>query len=358
MTNTVPDRAFTLHESPIINSASHRLSQTPIELPTTYTRAVAQKSQPAAASTHRHSRSASSNTINSNYFAAPRTGLAERQPASTPTSIPSTSSRPSQSSINMQRQGTTGSNSNVSLPRRSTSGRSIATNSPSSYVALMRKQKATVWCDRAQAIDSRVAAQQKAAKQRAVLEVVGTNSQRTSTITSGGMVGKIRHGGAAKAPLYTAPNTIGANVPPRLLAFDLQDEEEQEGRVLGDNNMVHARTGSGKSSIKSGIYRSGYPRAHHSSPEGGSPAHEGIPEAGETPHAEQQKENYFDVTRKSSDEEDSFGELRDMAGPNSKQHALDTNAKEEDLRRRGSVDERTTTMTSKQRLFITNPDRD
>lgn len=357
MTNTV-DRAFAIHDSPLISSTPNRHSQVPVELPTTYTRAVAQKSQPAAANTHRHSRSASSNTINSNPYTAPLRTQAERQ-SFIAASNPSTSSRPSQNSANMQRQGTTGSTSNASLPRRSTSGRSVATNSPSSYVTLMRKQKATVWCDRAQSIDARVVAQQKAAKQRAVLEVVGTNSQRTSTITSGSMVGKIRHGGVAKAPHYTAPNTIGAAVPPRLLAFDMQGEEEQEGRVLGDNNMAaHARSGSGKSSINSGQYRSGYPRAHGTSPEGGSPAHEGIPEAGETPHVEQLKENYFSVSRKSSDEEDSFGELGDMKGPNSKQQALDSKANEEDLRRRGSVDERTTTMTSKQRLFITNPDRD
>lgn len=31
-------------------------------------------------------------------------------------------------------------------------------------------------------------------------------------------------------------------------------------------------------------------------------------------------------------------------------------ATEEDLRRRGSVDERTTTMRSTQRLFVANPD--
>ena len=174
------------------------------------------------------------------------------------------------------------------------------------------------------------------------------------------MVGKIRHGGVAKAPHFTAPNTIGAGVPTRLLAFDMLGEEETEGRVLGDNSMVHARTGSGKSSIGSQKYRSGYPRAGPSPPEGGSPAHEGIPEAGETPGPDQPKANYFDTPKQSagSDSEESFGELKEMAGPNSKLQALDQKAKEEDLRRRGSVDERTTSMTSKQRLFITNPDNE
>lgn len=221
----------------------------------------------------------------------------------------------------------------------------------------MRKQKATVWCERAQSIDETMAKQQKAAKVRALHEVVGHNSNRTSTLSSGGVVGKIRHGGVPKAQPYTSPNMSGVNVPTRLLAFDMQGEDEPEGRVLGDNSMVHARTGSGNSSINSGKYRSGYPRAHPSPPEGGSPAHEGIPEAGETPGPDPSKAQYFDMHKKStgSDSEESFGELRDMAGPSSKQHALDQKLKEEDLRRRGSVDERTTTMTSKQRLFVANP---
>lgn len=242
----------------------------------------------------------------------------------------------------------------------------------------MRKQKATVWCDRSQSIDARVAAEQKRAKQRALNEVSGNNA-RTSTLSSG-VVGKIRHGGVPKAQQYTSPNLSGVNVPTRLLAYDMQGEDEPEGRVLGDNSMVHARTGSGKSSINSGKYRSGYPRTHTSPPETGSPRNEGIPEAGETPSASTQQD-YFEkkaatstassmnagntvkpatrpdfIEKKSSDSEESFGELKDMTGPSSKLHAMDLKAKEEDLRRRGSVDERTTTMRSTQRLFIANPD--
>lgn len=135
-------------------------------------------------------------------------------------------------------------------------------------------------------------------------------------------------------------------------------EDEVEGRIMGDNSMVHARTGSGKSSINSGKYRSGYPRAHQSPPEGSSPAHEGIPEAGETPNADQHRDHYFDQGKKSigSDSEDSFGEFREMSAPNSKQQALDQKAREDELRRRGSVDERATTMRSTQRLFVANPD--
>src|SRR6266536_3312564 len=57
--------------------------------------------------------------------------------------------------------------------RRSTSSRSGS--QPQGYVALMRKQKATVWCDRAQYEDPRLLAAQKAAKLRAAIEVSGGN---------------------------------------------------------------------------------------------------------------------------------------------------------------------------------------
>ncbi|KAK5072458.1 hypothetical protein LTR64_005071 [Lithohypha guttulata] len=342
--HAVPDRMFAVSEGPLSRPPTKALPQPPVELPANheYTRSVAQVVPLATTNTHRHSRTVSSSTLPVNPFAsATKLDFHKRHSYVPPTSTSSTSPRPVHSSSTtsprpspkssavMQRQGTTGSTTS----------------------------KATVWCDRAQATDPRLAAQQKAAKQRAVLEVVG-NQQRTSTISSGGMVGKIRHGGVAKAPQYTAPNTIGAGVPTRLLAFDMQGEEEQEGRVLGDNSMVHARTGSGKSSINS-KYRSGYPRAGVSPPDGGSPAHEGIPEAGETPVADVPQQNYFEPTQKQldrSDSEESFGELKEMTGPNSKQHAMDQKA-QDDLIRRGSVDERTSTMT-RQRLFITNPDSD
>ncbi|KAK1574584.1 uncharacterized protein LY79DRAFT_487885, partial [Colletotrichum navitas] len=64
--------------------------------------------------------------------------------------------------------------------RRSSSSRSGGSPQPTGYVALLRKQKATVWCDRAQYEDPRLVAQQRAAKMRATLEVIG-GQQRTSS---------------------------------------------------------------------------------------------------------------------------------------------------------------------------------
>lgn len=72
----------------------------------------------------------------------------------------------------LRRTPTSSTSSTTGTPGRTNSGalrRSSSTrsgNSPSSYVALMRKQKATVWCDRAQYDDPRVVAQQRQAKVR------------------------------------------------------------------------------------------------------------------------------------------------------------------------------------------------
>ena len=272
--------------------------------------------------------------------------------------------------FNMQRQGT---HSSAESPRRrSTSSRSSTT--PTSYVALMRKQKATVWCDRAQNIDQKADAAQRAAKQRAAREVHGGNAAagRTNTISSGSMVGKIRHHGVPKAPGYVPANLSGAGVPVRLSANEMLGDEE-EGRSAGETNssMMHARSGSGRSSTNSAKYPSGYPRSQGrfsttgtppSGGEGGSP-NENIPELAETPGAgrRDQKRDYFNSTSVYSslmEGEDSFGDVKEMRGPNAALHALQKAKTNEDLRRRGSVDERAMSMSTGVRLFVANPDLD
>lgn len=319
-------------------------------------------------SNHQHSRTISSTILPNHPF---------QSPASTPPAHstgqhsrnPSTShSRQSSSSniMSVHRQGTTASS--TSVPRRSTSGRSVTTNSPTSYVALMRRQKATVWCDRSQNIDPRIAAAQKAAKHRAAMEVAGvTSAGRTSTINSGGVVGKIRHGGVPKAPGYLPANLNGASVPLRLSANEIGAEEEELS--MGENSMVHGRSGSGRSSTNSAKYRSGYPRPDagrfsttSTPPSGeGSPG-QGIPEQPETRNSTMAgKNDYFveeDGKATPAESEDSFGELKDMTGPSSVQQALAQAKKNDDLRRRGSVDERAMSMGSGVRLFVANPDLD
>jgi len=53
---------------------------------------------------------------------------------------------------------------------------SVSTNySQDAYVATLRKQKATVWCERAQAEDPRIMSAQRAARARATMEVAGSS---------------------------------------------------------------------------------------------------------------------------------------------------------------------------------------
>jgi len=51
----------------------------------------------------------------------------------------------------------------------------IANYTQEAYVATLRKQKATVWCERAQAEDPRIMAAQRAAKARATMEITGSS---------------------------------------------------------------------------------------------------------------------------------------------------------------------------------------
>ena len=265
----------------------------------------------------------------------------------------------------MQRQGT----STSSAPRRSTSSRSVET--PSSYVALMRKQKATVWCDRSQNIDARTAAAQKAAKHRAAMEIHNNlgGASKVVPVAGGGMVGKIRHHGVPKAPGYVAPNLSGAGVPLRLSANEMLGDEENEGRSLtmNENTMTHGRSGSGRSSTKSDRYPSGYPRpqGRHSAsgystpPSNGESPKENIPELQEVPnHDSSAHKEYFykkpqeNLSSDSQEEQDHFGEMK---APSAADRAAEAAKKAEELRRRGSVDERAMSMRPT-RLFVANPD--
>ena len=132
--------------------------------------------------------------------------------------------------------------SNVSSKiSRTSSTRSVIT--PPSYVALMRKQKATVWCDRAQPEDPRISAQHKLAKQRATRELTvgakGGLAAADSRSTNSGSMGsgslgvrsKIRHHipKSHAAGFGTGANLMGgAGVPMRLSANEVGDEGTYE----------------------------------------------------------------------------------------------------------------------------------
>lgn len=316
-------------------------------------------------------------------------------------------------SVNRPNSG--GPSSYSSSIRRSTSSRSGASQGPpSSYVALLRKQKATVWCDRAQHEDPRLLAQQRAAKVRAQAEMVGgakpaSTAGKSNNSSGGGITGgvrsKIRHHGAVKASAYSgglgAPgNLSGAGVPMRLSASEVDDEQNSDNGEDALDRRYHQRNGSGRSSLGSHhrshsgyfsvngvtpnptaamVIRTRSNNSNGSTPPGTSPVetrrnslplsrHQSattpISTQEETPMPDGQssRNDYFEHAGGSGGSggslasEERFGEASSLhsygapAPPATKKTA-------DDLRRRGSVDDRTATMSGV-RLFVANPDMD
>ena len=307
-----------------------------------------------------------------------------QQPTPSPSSqsypkpLPSSRRTPSQSTTSTSNTGyniPSRTPSNVSsVLSRNASTRSGASTTPGSYVALMRKQKATVWCDRAQHEDPRIAAQHKAAKIRAVREITGAAADgRTSTSgsmgsSSGGVRSKIRHHGLPKATGYSYANMVGGGVPMRLSASEVGDE----GNHFDDNDSArqlnHQRTASGWSSGDNrwlGVDQKHQRYSQGSTPTSGqgSSPNDDIPELEETPvpgDHQQGKGDYFSQesgrhgSGSSSERESNFGNVPQMEAP----HARQEGKTSDELRRRGSVDERANTMgyMGTGRLFVANPD--
>ncbi|ROV92659.1 hypothetical protein VSDG_06589 [Cytospora chrysosperma] len=276
--------------------------------------------------------------------------------------------------------------------RRSTSSRSNTSLQPVGYVALLRKQKATVWCDRSQSEDPYMMAKQRQAKQRALQAVgsatLGSGSNgggRTSTGLSsagGKVVGKIRHHGKPAVVGYAPDNNyVGVGgVPLRLSATEVEGEDSDDDE-LASQRLHHRRTGSSgrsstagssqgrrglnyRSSTGSGLQMSG--GGSQNSQRWGSGG-ENTPErnssfvAGEAPEM-RMNDAASGRSGSSGERADDVPDLASHAprlASNSMMHSALTREKSvknpDELRRRGSVDERTMTLTSG-RLFIANPD--
>ncbi|KAN0078697.1 hypothetical protein V8E54_005210 [Elaphomyces granulatus] len=231
---------------------------------------------------------------------------------------------------------------------RSSSSRS--SHAQLGYVALMRRQKGTVWCDRAQPEDPRLQKKKMDAKQQAYLELHGgVGAGRTVTLSSN----KIRHQNGKGPVGYSHSTLVGATVPQRLLANEVGDGEDDHS---SEGGVFHRRTGSGRSSMGSiSRFPSGYQRPQ----QGKTPPNENtdIPEAVETPGNASGKLNMAKQSSENSDElEDGFGEFSDMTAPNAAVSAAMRAKRAEELRRRGSVDDRTTSLTGGVKLYIANPD--
>ena len=240
----------------------------------------------------------------------------------------------------------------------------------------MRKQKATVWCDRSQHEDPRIAAQHKAAKIRAAREINGKGQAEGRTSTSGsmgsgslGVRSKIRHHGLPKATGYSGANMVGGGVPMRLSANEVGDDGNQfddadsgrrfSGRSSGDNRWLSVDQQQRGNRYSQGSTPNG-------SGQGSSPKDD-IPEMAEmeeTPvpgdQQQQQGSDYFahgsgkGGSGGSSERENSFGNVGQMQAPKAEKESKTI----DDLRRRGSVDERANTMgyMGGGRLFVANPD--
>ena len=351
---------------------------------------------------------------------------------------------------------------------RSGSARSLTGSSPSSptsYVALLRKQKATVWCDRAQYEDPRLLAQQRAEKMRATVEVVGgvhhgigsggsighyggaglRVSSGSSTlggvvVSGSGVRSKIRHGSGKTFSTYGSGNLSASVVPPRLSATEVDEVDAgvnatslSHGSMTG--SMSHQRSGSSRSSLSGRRRTSGYAPSNlhmtqQQQPQSPSQLHshqyqqnvsqysnstantsqsDSFYDPEETPVPNNGGKDYFGDSLTSTDAsnntnitngnsnysgnnsqshgvvpngsgsrnvassvtdhnyEQSFGRLSQMPirttqahapqGASQPQSQLQVQGEQEsDLRRRGSVDERTSTMSGAVRLFIANPD--
>ncbi|ROT38958.1 hypothetical protein SODALDRAFT_276249 [Sodiomyces alkalinus F11] len=288
--------------------------------------------------------------------------------------------------------------------RRSTSSRSGGTTASaqqpqsSGYVALLRKQKATVWSDRTQLEDPRLVAAQRAAKMRATLEVLGGNQSGVGTVgpssgrTSTGLsatnkvAAKIRHHGKPAVVGYSpGANHVGVGgVPLRLSATEVEAEssDDEAERSRSFLHHQHRRTGSsGRSSTASrrGLgYRTsggaGGPRySPTDTPDRASiqrpPLRLSTSQEDPSSGGDAASGRARSIASGSSAERaDNVGELGQAGGggsaarlaSNSLMHAALTRENSvksaEELKRRGSVDERTSTLTSTGRLFIANPD--
>jgi len=203
------------------------------------------------------------------------------------------------------------------------------------------------------------------AKHLAYLELHGiAGGGRTATLPSN----KIRHQNGKGAVGYSQSTLVGATVPQRLLANEVGDDGEDDHSSEG--GMFHRRTGSGRSSMGSiSRFPSGYQRPQ----QGKTPPNENsdIPELAETPGnakpfsenndvigADKDSDNSKNIINYNSndeEQEDDFGGFSDMAAPNAAVSAAMRAKRAEELKRRGSVDDRTTSLTGG-RLYIANPD--
>lgn len=253
--------------------------------------------------------------------------------------------------------GTIPSQSVIEDMQRSASSRSSGHARSTSYVALMRKQKATVWCERAQLEDPRLQAQLKAAKIRAAKEVTGSPvKHRTSTsgsgsISSGNRVtAKIRNHGKLNLVGYNPADLVGGvgGVPLRLSASEVEgcDSNKSDGYPL--EYMGPRRMSSGRNNYpgyKKGERQPSLLRRHSYATKKGDDSRSTSSGSAEEKADTLRELHATDALR--------------LAQNSMRQSAISRNQslRTLELKRKGSVDDRALKQNTG-RLYIANPDAD
>jgi hypothetical protein len=305
---------------------------------------------------------------------------------------------------------TSTSSNSGSAVRRSSSNRASSSASPSfSYVMRLRAKVAVSWCDRGQAEDPRIIAAMRAAKERAEREVAlppsgapyhhHAGSRGSPGVTAGGVgasatmqlqhqpdggsssftsgvARKIRHhGGAPKASKYAGGNLVGAGVPMRLSANEVDDDDEvpppasdEENRSGIDDDWGIDASFYGAAAAPLQVHRYEEPQKvlqihqHRRSMSGGGPRL-GLVVPPEETMAEGQggsPEEATPVASTFAQREYVYQQQQQAAAVARRRgggEAEEERRREEELKRRGSVDDRAMTMSGV-RLYVANPDVD
>jgi hypothetical protein len=255
----------------------------------------------------------------------------------------------------------TGSMSSSTHLRRSGSTNTTASCAPpaSSYVAALRRQKATVWCEKSQPEDAELIEAQRVAKDKAAMEVVRSSSSKglnhglgsgsSSTSSSLRGVGRSHHklgkGHSSSAGIGTG--SLITVLEPRLSATEANgDSSDEDGIYMG----THRRSDSGRSSLNSNHRKTMYPSGHHNS------SASDIQRKTSGRSTSSHSPNISTIELSDPPQQQPRGKSKTLRIP--EETSPDQRMDKAALKRSGSVDEREArTMTmSGLRLVVANPD--
>jgi len=214
-----------------------------------------------SSSPYRQRSSASGASPASGYDSYPSPNMSQNQPQANYPIMPlkqrtdssSTGKSGSSASMHLRRSGSTNTTSSTVVP------------ATSNYVAMLRRQKATVWCERSQPEDVGMLEAQRTAKDKAAKEVIGSSSggiakggnhglgSGSSSSTSLRGVGRTHHHklGKGSGNLGIGTGSLVNRPPPRLSATEANGDSDNEDDLYMVGGGVHRRSGSGRSSLNS-----------------------------------------------------------------------------------------------------------